>query len=262
MKVILNSYAKINPYLFVESREADYHIIDGYISRIALHSSLTFEINKSSGFENNISIFSEGKEVDYKPIKKAIKLWAKERRYPVDVTLNIEDPLPLEAGLGAMSSYAASTIKALEIAYENENKNEPFYEPMSIYKKLLIAEFIGMDTMFFITDLSCAHISGYGNIISPIKRKVERVILHFPDYKCPTKRAYEELDEENVEFFIDVKKNKTYHQWLSKKTNTDKWQLSGSGSTFFIINPTTEIIEKLDEWNAMRIKCVLTTTLK
>ena len=260
MQITLNSYAKINKNLTVGEKKGDYHLIESDIALIDLHSELTFDITKLDAFQNEISISVNGEKVDYKPIKKAINLWSKERRYAVKVALNIEDPLPLEAGLGAMSSYAATTIVALEVAYKDEYQDDA--EPLSMYKKLSIAKSIGMDTMFFTSGLTSAHLSGTGDIITPQKGTSSKVILHFPDYKCSTKDSYEELDEEKVHTFIELKQNKLYYQKLIEKTRTDEWKLSGSGSTFFIEKPSKEILSRMQEWDASGIHCLITKTLK
>lgn len=260
MQITLNSYAKINKDLTVGEKKDDYHLIESDIALIELHSELTFDIIKLDAFQNEISITEHGETKDYKPIKKAINLWAKERRFAVKVSLNIENPLPLEAGLGAMSSYAATTITALEIAYKDEYQDDA--EPLSMYKKLTIAKSIGMDTMFFISGLTRAHLSGTGDIITPQKGTNSKVILHFPDYKCSTKDSYEELDEEKVHTFIELKQNKPYYKKLIEKTGTDEWKLSGSGSTFFIERPSKEILNRIEEWKTNGIHCIITKTIK
>lgn len=273
------SYAKINLNLKVLEKleDEEYHLIESDIALLDLHSDLIFNIKKSSGFQNRIKIIEDGKNVDYEPIKNIINLWTKERQFSIDINIEIKNPMPIMAGLGTLSSYAASTLNVLELFYSDKEKQElqdevgvevekdltlHLADSLSIYPKLSLAKAVGMDTIFFTSGLKKAHVSGKGEILSPLKAEEHTVILHYPDYKCSTKEAYEMLDKENVYSFIDLKRNKLYYEMLCKKTGCTEWKLTGSGSTFFIYNPSKDILKKTEEWKNKGIHFLLTKTQK
>ena len=63
-----------------------------------------------------------------------------------------------------------------------------------------------------------------------------------------TADAYKEADAENVVRFIDLRQNKIYYKYLVGITGTELWELSGSGSTFFIPSPSKELLNMTETW--------------
>ena len=243
-----SAYAKINLDLTLTGEKTDngYHLLNSTFVAIDLYAGMEIEITSDPlSFVSQVFVNGTENNKFYTPIIKAVELWSKKREYPVTVKVEIKNPIPYKAGLGASSSYAAQVLLSLEEYYVKVNKNAI---PLDNCEMQSIAVKIGADVPFFVSKMPCAYIEGIGEIISPISNVPEEYLLHFPNYNISTPEAYEEADREKISRFIDLRQNKMYYNYLVGKTGTKLWRLSGSGSTFFIPSPSKAILKKAALW--------------
>lgn len=254
MEIKINARAKINLDLVVNGRDKWHKNLHDITTTMVLlddfYASLTFNINKSDGFISSFTVKGQESQEWFTPIEKMVHLWSLERRTPVDVNLEIENPIPYCTGLGGMSSYISSALSALEEFYFNEIRTERGIDKIPLFKLMDMALQCGSDVPFFVSGATRAKVTGVGNVITPEESKGRLpVILHIPQYKMSTKDAYKELDDLKLNTFLDLPKNRQYHSYLTKTTENDRWQLSGSGSAFFIYNANADEIKLSgEEW--------------
>jgi 4-diphosphocytidyl-2-C-methyl-D-erythritol kinase len=103
------------------------------------------------------------------------------------VELHIRKIIPVSAGLGGGSSDAASVLLGL---------NQFFGGCMAKKKLTQLGESIGKDVPFFLSGEHCAHVSGAGEVITPLPTMPP---LHYliinPGVAVSTGEAFDELDQ-------------------------------------------------------------------
>lgn len=253
--------AKINLDLKIVGKceDSEFHLIDSTMALIDMVSFITIDIEKANSFCSSVVIMDYENQEWFSPIIKMVELWSKERQFPVDVKIKITHPIPPFSGLGGMSSYTARVLEALEYFFYKDNAEE--HTLLSVKRKNELALMCGCDVPFFASNCLKAHVSGKGEIITPQKGESKKVILHFPDYNISTKYAYEQLDKQKIDNFLDLKENKLYYNYLVRETGISDWKLSGSGSTFFLYDVDDSIISASAEWTKKRIYGTLYNTL-
>lgn len=256
MVINRTAYAKINLDLALTGKKTsdNYHTLTSNFLRIDMGANLKIDISPNTGaFESRIIVDGIENNEYFTSISKAVGLWSKKRETPVCVSVEITNPLPYGAGLGASSSYAAEVLLALEEYYKAEHKDD---QPLDIAEMQSIAIKIGCDVPFFVSQLTSAYVEGIGDIISPCPtaNASETFLLHFPPYKIFSAEAYKEADKQKITEFIDLSQNKMYYNYLVRTTGVKSWKLSGSGSTFFIINPSNTLLKKRGAWEKKGIK--------
>lgn len=259
MVINRTAYAKLNlGFLLTGKKTSDnYHTLTSTFLRIDLGADLKIDISPNTGsFETRIIVNGIENNEYFTSISKAVGLWSKKRETPVCVSVEITNPLPYGAGLGASSSYAAEVLLALEEYYKAEHKDGL---PLECAEMQSIAIKVGCDVPFFVSQLSVAYVEGIGDIISPCQttNSSETFLLHFPPYKIFSAEAYKEADKQKITEFIDLSQNKMYYNYLVRTTGVKSWKLSGSGSTFFIPTPSNTILKKRSAWEKKGIKTEL-----
>lgn len=248
LTILKSAYAKLNLNLTLtgEKTENGYHKLTSTFVKIDMFAKMKIDIEDNpNAYVSRTFVNDIENNKYYNTIIKAVDLWSKRRECPVIVKVQIENPLPYEAGLGASSSYAASVLHALEEYYMALNLGT---NPLDSFEMQSIAIKIGADVPFFVSGLPYAYVEGIGEIISPTSPVPKEYLVHLPNYKMSTADAYKEADAENVVRFIDLRQNKIYYKYLVGITGTELWELSGSGSTFFIPSPSKELLNMTEAW--------------
>ena len=152
------AYAKVNIGLAVgEKRPDGYHNIDTYMALIGLCDDISMEIAPSDSFSCTIrrdrDYLSGGTDL----MEKAAAAFCRISGRPLSVGISIRKRIPSGAGLGGGSSDAACVLRML--ASSSGAPQEMVMEAASM---------TGSDVMFFASGYSAAHVSGRGEIISPI----------------------------------------------------------------------------------------------
>lgn len=245
------SYAKVNIFLKITKKRANYHEI---CSRFILYKDLYDEISfvaKCSDREFELSgDFSC--ELSQNSIYKAYMLLKDEfgesvgsffDRFGVEVVKNIKEG----SGLGGGSSNAATFILALIELLNLKISRDRLFE---------IGLKIGADVPFFLSGYLSANVSGIGEIVSEFEDSSLDLELFTPNISCETKaiytcfreRFYKEFEDTNLltnKKSIDILKefdglylNDLFAPAIYLHRELDGYRdryryFSGSGSTLF-----------------------------
>ena len=252
------AYAKINLALEVMDVKDGYHMVNNLMIPIDLYDEITFELSDkieliNNPFPDNIII-------------KAAKLFIEKYNIKSGVKMELIKNIPSAAGLAGGSSDGAATLKGLNKLFNNIATKEELLE---------MASKLGSDVPFFI-DTKLALCTGRGEIVNPynISYKPFEILLIKPESGLSTKEVYKAYKYDGItkkdkieniikslencdifslkqNIFNDLTKvalslnNELKEIFNNLKTKTDIY-LSGSGPTMFIINPTKEIIEYIN----------------
>ena len=177
------SPAKINLFLKVDKKRSDgFHNIESRFQLINLFDEIT--IKKMNN--KNISLKSNVKDKSF--LNKNIILDAfLKLQEAVDEDLGCEvtviKNIPMGAGLGGGSSNAASTLVGL---------NDLFKLNLSRTELTQLGAELGADIPFFINGEN-AHVSGFGEILSPCDSINSKILLIYPNIHVSTKEMFDEL---------------------------------------------------------------------
>jgi len=181
MQITLQSYAKINLGLFIQSKREDgYHNIVTVFQLIDLHDTLVFKKNPSDFIHiscTDLSIPTDKNNLVF----QAFTQYKKQAHIQGGLNVMIHKRIPAGAGLGGGSSNAASTLFACESLWQKKTKN-------SILTK--IASEIGSDVPFFLTG-GTALGQGRGELLTPLTIPQNFwIVLIFPGFSVSTGWAY------------------------------------------------------------------------
>ncbi|MGA8165335.1 MAG: 4-(cytidine 5'-diphospho)-2-C-methyl-D-erythritol kinase [Waddliaceae bacterium] len=181
----LRSPAKINLFLQVLGRRSDgYHEIASLLQAVDLCDTLRFEINQPAG------VYCDDPRIptDHSnTIVKAIDVFQRRTRLPVDVQVKVAKIIPSQAGLGGGSSNAATTLWAL---------NQLYGKPASLEELQQWAGEIGSDVPFFLSG-GTAYCTGRGeNITSLAPMPSEKLWIVKPRQGVSTPLIYQTLQLE------------------------------------------------------------------
>ncbi|MDD3383352.1 MAG: 4-(cytidine 5'-diphospho)-2-C-methyl-D-erythritol kinase [Bacilli bacterium] len=185
----IKSYAKINLSLIVEPlvNNSILHNIKSIASQIDLYDMVSLNIIKDN---KKINIFCDNEEVpcdNKNTVYKVLESLQKYADLECGFKVHIEKNIPIKAGLGGGSSNAAYCLllacKVLGLNYGIED-----------FKKIVLG--LGSDIPLFFYQ-SSVYIEGTGNIIKPIKNKINPYILIIKIKKngLNTKDVYKEYDK-------------------------------------------------------------------
>ncbi len=236
MKLKVKCPAKINLTLkvFKKNEITGFHPIESVMQTINLYDSLTVETTNS----NKIELSGNSKETAYDGSNLVFKAanaffnYAKIKN--TGLKIYIEKNIPVAAGLAGGSTDAAGTIFALNKIYENTLNEKDIFE---------ICAALGSDINFCYTG-GRAVCRGKGDEIEKLPFEEFNLTLIKPKaLKISTKDAYEAFDGLNnksnlpndLEFAMRLK----YPELL--KLSELGFKMSGSGPSFFIINPKNKI---------------------
>ncbi|MCD4827656.1 MAG: 4-(cytidine 5'-diphospho)-2-C-methyl-D-erythritol kinase [Acholeplasmataceae bacterium] len=267
------AHAKINLALdVIKKRDDGYHDLKMIMVPLELHDDLSFELSNDIKLSSNIEILNN------QVLKTAYLIKEKYHiNYGVHITLNKK--IPIGAGLAGGSSDIAATIRGLNRLW-NLNLNQTDLEELALS--------LGSDTLFCLYQ-KAAYVSGRGEYIEFLDNpEAEDIFLYYPDMISSTPFVFQnhKITKQNQSFeeIIETYKHKqwdlfyqiTYNALMPTalkcypklKTAYEKMKniddnvfMSGSGSTFFMINFTQKEDEIIKKANKNHIK-LLKTRLK
>ena len=259
MKTIkIKTPAKINLTLEVLNKRPDgFHNIQSIMQTINLYDYLTFELEEKEGITINLSGNTD--EIPYNEknlvYKCALKFFEKLQIKNAHLKVFIEKNIPVSAGLAGGSTNGAGTFYALNKLYNNIlNQNE---------LEELCAQ-MGSDLNFCLTG-GCKLCTSRGEITEKLPFYEQNVSLIKPkNLGISAKEAYTKFsmlkDKTNPNNTDKLKKllekgkfDKSliynslekallndYKELKEIKTNVKNSLMSGSGSTFFVLNDKLE----------------------
>ena len=153
-KIVLNAYAKINPFLEITGKRADgYHEIDSLMMSLSLCDTLT--LTRSDG---GISITSDAsgvptdkRNIAYKTARLLLDASADTRGVHID----IQKRIPTEAGMGGGSADGAAVLVGL---------NKLLGEPFSTDELCAFGAAVGADIPFCVRG-GCIRVGGIGDVV-------------------------------------------------------------------------------------------------
>ena len=153
--------------------------------------------------------------------------------------------IPPGSGLGGASSDAAATLRAVATLHALR------------IDRSSIAGSLGSDVAFFLRG-GRAHAEGRGERLRPLPQHAEWFAIAWPGIELSTARVYEAWDEVGGESPNQLQraaaKVEPRLEEFARKLGRG-WQMTGSGSAFFLPCPTREegerAIAKLDCWKSV-----------
>ena len=246
---IMKSYPKINLFLLVKKTKKKLHKIQ---SVFLLDKSIYDEIEVYESNKNEIEYFDENNKkinIDNCIVSRTLVFLKQNYNISKNYSIKIKKNIPLGSGLGGASSNSACVIK-----YILENEKIKY---KNIFK---IIHLLGSDIAFFLKNIDCAFVYGYGNKIKEIfPPKIKYKLFLNNDIKCSTKDVYNEFDKlqsksssyrkqlaylysnqyDKLKNDLEIPCLKIYNNIKCVKEELDKkyiTKLSGSGSTFILFN--------------------------
>lgn len=257
--------AKVNLTLEVLNRREDgFHNIQSIMQTIGLYDFLTFIVEPSDNLQ--IELNGNSKEIPYNQsnlvYKAAVKFFEKANINNIKLNVYIEKHIPVAAGLAGGSTNAAGTFFALNKLFDNILSEKAVDE---------LCASLGSDLNFCLYG-GCAFCTSRGEItekipfyeqdISLIKPKnlgisAKEAYVNFsklddksnPDNTTKLRKLLEQNKFDKSLIYNSLEKSLfPYYEELRKiKSNVKNSLMSGSGSTFFVLEP--EIKTTLDKNN-------------
>jgi 4-diphosphocytidyl-2-C-methyl-D-erythritol kinase len=268
------AHAKINLALdVIKKRDDGYHELKMIMIPLDLHDQLSFELNNDIKLSSNIDI------KDNQVLKTAYLI---KKKYKVDVGAHIHltKNIPIGAGLAGGSSDIAATIRGLNLLWKL-NLNQSALEELALS--------LGSDTLYCLYQKP-AYVYGRGEHIEFIDSpKTGTIFLYYPKIESSTSYVFKNhkiVDKQNQfehllkayyqkdwDLFYKSTYNSLYktaikcypeleNAYKIMKNIDDNAFMSGSGSTFFIINSSQkdeEIIKKAEENHINLVETALKT---
>jgi 4-diphosphocytidyl-2-C-methyl-D-erythritol kinase len=260
MQIKVKTPAKINLTLEVIGKRPDgFHDIQSVMQMINLYDILTFDIEKNSELE--IILTGTNPKIPYDErniVYKAIKLFIEKANIPPHkYRVHLEKNIPSEAGLAGGSTNAAGTFLAL---------NSFFNKPLTKKDLHELCAKLGSDLNVCLEG-GCVLATGRGENVKHIQFREYPVSLIKPELGISAKEGYqkyallEKKEYKNItQKMIDCLENnkditpflyndleiavyKDYEQLQKIKEKNPKSIMSGSGSTYFVLNETINPIE-------------------
>lgn len=250
--------AKINLTLEVlNKREDGFHNIQSIMQTVNLYDYLNFELEEYDGFQ--IVLNGNSNEIPYNEsnlvYKAAVKFFEKVSLKKVKLHIYIEKHIPVAAGLAGGSTNAAGTLFALNKLFDNI---------LSEKELDLLCASLGSDLNFCLHG-GCCLCTSRGEVTERIPFFEQSVSLIKPkNLGISAKEAYMNFsllkDKSNPDNTNKMKKlllngqfDKTliynslekalfpvYEELALIKSNVKDSLMSGSGSTFFVLNDVIE----------------------
>jgi 4-diphosphocytidyl-2-C-methyl-D-erythritol kinase len=242
--------AKINVSLKILRRRDDgFHEIETLITPITLCDHIEIERNDSSSSEIEFHCDDPSVPADEDNlIVRAARAFFAATKLKRAISIELKKKIPHGAGLGGVSSDAASTLLAL---------NELFNTNLPRESLAKIAETVGSDVPFFIFE-SAALCKGRGELVTPLRLKDKlSLLLLKPEFGVSTAWAYshwrDSLETPGVSYaaqefggqaFLNDLERPVFDKfiflaqlkmWLLRQREVGAALMSGSGSTIFAV---------------------------
>ncbi len=264
-KIRIKTPAKINLTLEVLNKRQDgFHNIQSIMQTISLYDYLTFELENSTYFE--IILKGNSDEIPYDErnivFKAAKKFFEKIRVNNIKLTVTIDKRIPVAAGLAGGSTNAAGCIFALNRMFNNILNNEEIEN---------LCASLGSDLNFCLTG-GCKLCTSRGEITRNLPYFKQSISLIKPkNLGISAKEAYQRFSQLQDKSFPDntnkLKQLLTegkfdksllynslekglfphYKELTEIKNNVKNSIMSGSGSTFFVLDGKIDTV--LDRTN-------------
>lgn len=258
--------AKINLTLEVLDKRPDgFHNIQSIMQSINLYDFLTIKVEDSS--ENSIELSGNSKDIPYDSknlvYKATVKFLEKAKIQNNKISIYIEKNIPIEAGLAGGSTNAAGTFFGLNTLFNNVLNEKEINE--------LCAE-LGSDLNFCLKG-GCSLCTSRGEIIESLPSYELGLSLIKPKhFGISAKEAYTKFsnlkDKSNPDNTTKLKnlllQNKfdknllynsleiavidDYEDLIEIKKSFEYSLMSGSGPTFFVLQPTIGNIKNKDKF--------------
>ena len=274
MQVKVKTPAKINLTLEVTGKRPDgFHNIQSIMQMINLYDYLTINVEKSDKLKINLS--GNNPNIPYNEkniVYKAILLFVEKcglQGYRFDV--NIQKNIPTEAGLAGGSSNAVGTFVGLNYLFENPLKKSELHE---------LCASLGSD-LNVILEGGCVLATGRGENVQTLQFREYPVSLIKPnDLGISAKEGYQKYAQlknkpqnDNTHKMIEyLQKNEDVKPLLYNDLETAVYNdfeqlqkiksanpnsiMSGSGSTYFVLNEKINLVE--DYWHVEGLKTIPT----
>jgi len=238
-KIKIQCPAKINLDLKITAKRPDgFHNIESTMQTINLYDYLTLVVEPSAEFEINLSGTSD--EIPYNEknlVHKAITLFlAHTELSPHKINVFIEKNIPVSAGLAGGSTNAAGILKGI---------NEMFNSPLTNSELHELCAKLGSDLNFCLEG-GRQMTSGRGEILKPLKFQDITLSLIKPlnlgisakeaYTKFSAKKAVSEKGRENFKNDLEWAVIDDYKELQQIKKLYPNSMMSGSGSTYFLID--------------------------
>lgn len=252
MIIYEKAYAKVNLALEVMQKINGYHMVNNLMIPIDLYDEIKLEKNNDIIILNNNIL----DDICY----KAAMLF-KEKYNTGGAIITVNKRIPISAGLAGGSSNAAAVLKGMNRLYNINATNEELEK---------LGAILGSDVSFFINN-KLALCTNRGEIVNPVDVKYDNtpILLIKPNSGLSTKLVYDNykydgvnkgdkianiikgLAENNIDLVIDnifndlSKVSLKLNNELSNLYNIIKDKnvfISGSGPTIFILNPSIQQI--------------------
>lgn len=265
------AHAKLNLVLDVyQKRDDGYHDLKMIMVPIDLHDDLSFKKHDDISLSSNIDIKDNA-------ILKTAYLMKDKYQVEDGVHITLKKRIPLGAGLAGGSADIAATIRGLNRLWDLNLSQKELEE---------IALTLGSDTLFCLYEKP-AYVYGRGEHIELLEAPlIHNIYLFCPDIHVSTAHVFKNHIIENKDYrfeaLLDAYKQKdwlefyqsTYNDLLkttlkcyeeleniykSLKEIDEHIMMSGSGSTFFLLNSKLNVHEMVKKAKKMGIKCIKTS---
>lgn len=235
--------AKINLTLKITGKREDgFHNIESIMQTISLFDYLTIKTEPCEKFE--ILLSGTSSEIPYNEknlVYKAAQLFVERTNLtPHKINIFIEKNIPVAAGLAGGSTDAAGTLYGL---------NKIFEEPLNKKELHELCAKLGSDLNFCLEG-GRQMTTGRGEVLAPLPYKEFSLSLIKPDnLGISAKEAYtkfakkEKIGRENFVNDLEWAVIEDYAELQKIKSIYPESIMSGSGSTYFIVEKEFEPIE-------------------
>ena len=256
-QIKLQCPAKINLTLKVTGKRDDgFHNIESIMQTISLYDYLT--INAEPAEKTEITLSGNSTEIPYNEknlVYKAAALFPISS--PHKINIYIEKNIPVSAGLAGGSTDAAGTLFGL---------NEIFNQPLSCEELHKLCAKLGSDLNFCLEG-GRQMTKGRGEILEPLEFEEFNVSLIKPEnLGISAKEAYTKFSEKSNPLSNSLPRRENFKndlEWAviddypELQTIKEKYptsMMSGSGSTYFIVNSKFE--KQKGYWLCNNLKAV------
>lgn len=154
-KLILNAYAKINPFLEITSKRPDgYHEIDSVMMSVSIHDTVT--LTRTDGgitlTADAPSVPTDSRNIAYKVAARLLDAAGDTRGVHIDIKKRI----PTEAGMGGGSADGAAVLVGL---------NKMLGEPLTTDELCALGARVGADIPFCVRG-GCIRVGGIGEKVA------------------------------------------------------------------------------------------------
>ena len=257
-KIKVKTPAKINLTLeILNKREDGFHNLQSIMQTVSLYDYLTFEVTEAEKLEINLS--GNSGQIPYNEsnliYKAAVKFFEKANIDNIKLNVYIEKNIPIAAGLAGGSTNAAGTFYSL---------NKLFNKVLTEKEIDELCASLGSDLNFCLYG-GCALCTSRGEVIEKIPFYEQNVSLIKPkNLGISAKEAYvnfskleDKSNPDNTsklkELLLQGKFDKnliynslekalfpSYEELRTLKARVKNSLMSGSGSTFFVLNDKLE----------------------